>query len=287
MKVTIHATGSKGNVTQVDDVFIDAGVHIDWANMPCKTLLITHGHIDHIQAIKLALRKCERFYTPPDVKEYIEERIERWSDGQEIYELMNKKYEIPHGITPIPLKHDVPCYGYVIGEYVHLVDTTVPEAKIPTGKTLYGIESNYDEDYLISSNRTYSLKSRIKQTHMSNEEAMQLAEKLQAKYVVFLHQSQETNHPKLVRAEYEMGKYSFTPIWVEPGQIIEIEGEGNNQTYNVRGTAIRKTRNNPIDTAKRKSYDDSNALLDSRGTRNGRRDIRTTVRINGNRKRTG
>jgi len=251
MKLTLHASSSKGNVVQIDNTVIDAGINLEWQKINCERLLITHGHIDHIKYIKRALKHCRTFYAPDDVIDYLYERIGRWTDGDEILTLMDHKYSYPSDIESIPLNHDVPCSGYVVGDYVHIVDTGYPMNPIPRGKTLYGIESNYDSDELATSNRPDDLKIRIQKTHMSNTEACRLADELQAKHVIFMHLSDETNSPSLLKAEYSLEPRKFKPIWIEPGDAVEFKRKKHVKTYHQARPDLYTDRPNTSDTAAR------------------------------------
>ena len=242
MKLTLHASSSKGNVVQINNTFIDAGINLKWQDFACERLLITHGHIDHIKYIKKALKHCRTFYAPDDVMDDLYERIGKWSDGNEIIGLMESKYQYPEDIEAIPLNHDVPCTGYIIGEYVHIVDTSVPKQPIPKGKLLYGIESNYDTDELATSSRPEELKHRITQTHMSNQESLKLADDLEAQYVIFMHLSDETNSMSLLQAEYSMQKRNFTPLWLTPGESVEFTRSEDGQTYDITRSSLHRPK---------------------------------------------
>ena len=209
MEVKHYAAGSSGNAIQVDNILIDAGVKV---NAEFDTLLITHSHIDHIKHFKHALERCETFYTTKDVLTSIKDKMQRWGKkARETTEsLIQQKYKKPENVETFELKHDVPCTGYIINnEYVHITDTGVFE--IPEeikNKKFYTIESNYDEEELLTSERPLELIERIKQTHMSNKESINLAKELGATEVMFVHLSNETNHPDLAKVEHDI---------IEPG----------------------------------------------------------------------
>lgn len=114
MKVTIHASGSRGNCASIEDaLIIDAGVS---CNAIGSALFLTHAHTDHIKEIKRfdglplyctqetynTLKSSGRFaYLEPSIIEpFVKYRFE--FSGDEFY------------VTAIPLKHDVPCVGFDI-----------------------------------------------------------------------------------------------------------------------------------------------------------------------------
>jgi len=205
MKIIHHASGSSGNAIQVDNVLIDAGVKTD---EHYDTLLITHSHIDHIKHLKHALEHCKRFYTTDRVLTSLKDKMQRWGEKNRnaAIELIEKKFAKPDYIETFELTHDVPCVGYVIkDEYVHITDTglfDIPESI--KNKAFYTIESNYDPEELMASDRAIELIDRIKATHLSNKQSANLAKELGATEVMFVHLSSETNHPDLAKAEHEL-----------------------------------------------------------------------------------
>ncbi len=204
MKITHHASGSSGNAIQVDDVLIDAGVKVDGE---FELLLITHAHIDHIRHITDLIQRSRHFYTPQAVLWSIYEKTLKWSKKRKrtLYREIADKLLDDGEVETFKLNHDVPCYGYVIGEYVHITDTgQFDVSQVPKGKTFYTIESNYDEVELDLSGRPLDLIDRIKDTHLSNEQSIQLAHELDANEVMFVHLSDETNSPQLAQITHDL-----------------------------------------------------------------------------------
>lgn len=114
MKVTIHATGSRGNCASIEDkIIIDAGAK---CNAIGEALFLTHMHTDHSKALKHfdgiplyctqetydALKRTGKFaYLEPSI---IEPNVKyRFDLSGEIFY-----------VTAIRLKHDVSCVGYDI-----------------------------------------------------------------------------------------------------------------------------------------------------------------------------
>lgn len=205
MKIRHFASGSKGNSVQVDNVLIDAGVKVD-GNF--ELVLVTHAHIDHIKYLIQALGRAKAFYAPNDVIDSIREKAIRWSGKKyiQLIEIMEEKLvDKPDYVEQFRLVHDVPCYGYKVNDYVHITDTGVFD--IPNfikGQKFYTIESNYDPVELDMSGRALELIDRIKLTHMSNEQAIELAIKLDAPEVMFVHLSEQTNSPFLCKVSHEL-----------------------------------------------------------------------------------
>ena len=206
MVITHHASGSSGNAIQVDNVLIDAGVKV---NAHYDLVLLTHAHTDHIKNLPYALVNAKSFYTTPEILKSLESKVVKWTKNKYniLWEQINSKLlkELPPHIQAFPLNHDIECVGYMIGDYVHITDTgTFDIPKQIIGKKFYTIESNYDEVELDLSQRPIELIERIKQTHMSNEQAIDLAIQLKAKEVMFVHLSTETNSPSLAHITHDL-----------------------------------------------------------------------------------
>lgn len=224
MRIKHHDSGSKGNAIQVDNVLIDAGVK---TNDPFDILLITHAHIDHIRHLDHALINSKTFFTTDRVLTSIKEKMERWSNKKRntTLALMKEKYQKPENVETFDLKHDVPCTGFLINnEYVHITDTGVTDLpESIKGKTFYTIESNYDEYELDTSGRPVELIDRIKETHLSNEQSIQMAKDLKATEVMFVHLSDETNHPDLAKATHDITHPEIKKHYPTQKQEILVE----------------------------------------------------------------
>lgn len=209
MKVTHYASGSSGNAIQVDNVLIDCGVKVDGEY---DLLLITHAHIDHIRHITHSLGSTKHFYAPPMILQSIYDKTSKWAENKQITlheqiaeKLIDEEQLKEYDIEWFNLTHDVPCVGYRIKDYVHITDTgsfEIPE--FIRNQRFYTIESNYDETELEMSGRPLELIERIKDTHLSNEQSIELAMELNAKEVMFVHLSDETNSHDLARITHEI-----------------------------------------------------------------------------------
>jgi len=210
MKVIHHASGSSGNAYHIDRIQIDSGVKVDEET---DLLLITHAHIDHIRHITHSLGATRHFYTTPMILQCIYDKMARWPDKKRntthdfiLEKLIGEEtLQETYDCQAFELNHDVPCVGYQIKDYVHISDTG--SFDIPASirnQRFYTIESNYDETELELSGRPLELIERIKATHLSNEQAIELAQELNAKEVMFVHLSDETNSHDLAQITHEM-----------------------------------------------------------------------------------
>ena len=222
MVITHHTSGSSGNAIQVDNVLIDAGIKV---NAHYDLVLLTHAHIDHIKELPYALTNAKHFYTTPEVLKSLEEKVVKWTKNKYnvLWEQINDKLiDRPDYIEVFKLNHDIPCVGYMINDYVHITDTgtfEIPQNII--GKRFYTIESNYDLIELETSQRPLELIERIKQTHLSNEESIALAETLKAKEVMFVHLSDQTNSPQLAQITHDL--INDTIVKHYPTGYVEIK----------------------------------------------------------------
>lgn len=223
MVVKHHASGSSGNAIQVDDVLIDAGVKV---HDHYKLVLLTHAHIDHIRHLVHALEIAEGFYTTRPILKSLGSKVVKWSERKYniLWRLINEKLiEKPDYIEAFELNHDIPCVGYKVNDYVHITDTGAFE--IPDSirnQRFYTIESNYDDVELDLSGRPIELIERIKATHMSNEQAIALAEQLGAKEVMFVHLSQETNSPDLAQLTHDIINPDIKKHYPTKPEVLKI-----------------------------------------------------------------
>ena len=160
MKISILASGSKGNSTLIEtnnkNILIDVGLPLSnlekrlEKSMPkIDILIITHTHIDHIKGINSILKKqTPLIYT---IESNLEEKIENYKQIN-----YSKKLEEENlTIELFELSHDVPCVGVSIKEneeeLIYITDTGYIKEKYLKkyqNKTAYIIESNYEEEIL-------------------------------------------------------------------------------------------------------------------------------------------
>ena len=234
MKITILASGSKGNSTLIEtenkNILIDVGLPLSnlekrlERNMPkIDILIITHTHIDHIKGIKSILKKQKPIiYT---LENNLEEKIE---DTNLITH--EKTYEEDELIINLfELSHDVPCLGVYLkekdNELIYITDTGYIKEKLLKkykNKTIYIIESNYEEEMLISGNYPFYLKQRIRSDrgHISNEDTCRYLKTLigdKTKYICLAHLSEENNNPEIVK---EKVNNTINELQNKPDRVI-------------------------------------------------------------------
>lgn len=215
MKITILASGSKGNSTLIEtknkNILIDAGLPLSnlekrlEKSMPnIDILIITHTHSDHIKGLKSVLKKHKpAIYT---LENDLESKIDNY---QNINHTKNIKQE-DLTIELFELSHDVPCLGIYVkeqeSELIYITDTGYIKEKLLKkyqNKTVYIIESNYEEEMLNNGKYPFHLKQRIRSDkgHISNEDTCRYLKKLigeNTKYICLAHLSEENNSEEIV-----------------------------------------------------------------------------------------
>ncbi|MCF0117672.1 MAG: MBL fold metallo-hydrolase [Bacilli bacterium] len=223
MKFYVFASGSKGNSTLVTSkeghkILIDFGItkscldsklsEQGFSYDDIEAFLFTHNHTDHIKGpISIKEFDYSNVYTSeetlPDIKD--EHKLDYYS----IYNIAGFK------ITVLPTSHDAPkSMGFIIEadneKLVYITDTGYlmeDVLELIKNADYYIIESNYNYNMLMSSNRPEFLKSRISSDsgHLSNEfSAMYIVNSLgeRTKQIYLAHISEETNTPSVALDAY-------------------------------------------------------------------------------------
>ena len=210
MKITVLASGSKGNSTLIEtenkNILIDVGLPL--SNLEKRLskpfpkidiLIITHTHSDHIKGITSLLKKQKPIiYTSKD------------GNLNELISYENIKYDKEITLENLQielfdLSHDVPCLGVFLKEndqeLVYITDTGYIKEKLLKkyqNKTIYILESNYEEEMLNHGRYPYNIKQRIRSDrgHISNEDTGRYLKKFlgnNTKYIMLAHLSEENN----------------------------------------------------------------------------------------------
>ena len=220
MKITVLASGSKGNATLIktdkSNILIDCGVtfqylcsELEKVNVSPKDLngiLITHTHSDHIKGLSSLVKKTtikvyilEEMYK--DIKAKLpESNINYYTNPMQIDDL---------NIELIRISHDVEGTGFVLESNgrtaVYITDTGYINRDYfdrMKNKNLYVIESNHDEQMLMDGPYPYILKQRVISDHghlSNNTTANYLLEIVgkNTKKIILAHISENNNTPEL------------------------------------------------------------------------------------------
>ncbi len=232
MKLTAYtlASSSRGNSVFIsygnDAILIDAGITCKKIELALRSIgkslsdlsaiLVTHEHTDHICGLPVIAKRCHIpiHMTEPSAREML--KSPKYYPTADYITVHPPIFSLNIGeltVRSFPTPHDSVCsVGYVItagGQSVGLA-TDIGHVSKEISDSLYGIEnvileSNHDENMLLSGPYPYELKRRIlsERGHLSNEAASDFAQKLAysgTKRIVLAHLSPENNIPELAFA---------------------------------------------------------------------------------------
>lgn len=220
MKVSVLASGSKGNSTYIETektkCLLDIGPTTSYIETKLqelkidpkeiKSLIITHTHIDHIGGLPVFLKR----YNP---KVYLTEIMHKELKNLKHpivltnYEYIKETFQIEDiTITPIKLSHDTEdANGYIFDNkqksLVYITDTGYIHIKNHEklkNKNLYIMESNHDIEMLMNGHYPYHIKQRIlgDRGHLSNKDSAYYLSKFigeNTKTIILAHLSEENN----------------------------------------------------------------------------------------------
>jgi|LSQX01.3.fsa_nt_gb phosphoribosyl 1,2-cyclic phosphodiesterase len=249
MKTVVLASGSKGNVTYIENkgtrILVDIGKSCAYIERKLReinvepdtinAILITHTHIDHIDGIRTFYKKYKpAIYIMPKMITVLSDFL-----GDFDYCYFNETTNINNlSIQVIKTSHDVEVsVGFIIdNELVYITDTGyINERYMPqlSNKSIYIMESNHDIELLYNGRYPYHLKRRIASAegHLSNIDASNYLSKLignDTKFIVLAHLSQENNtkdkalETLLSKIEKNNGLNIIVAEQDERTQVIEI-----------------------------------------------------------------
>ena len=250
MKIITLASGSKGNTSYIEvgntRFLIDIGItyrhllerleEIGKSIDDIDALLITHTHSDHIKGLKVFVKHNnvpvyirEEMYK--ELKEILpKEKIELYSDKMHFKDVT---------IDLVHTSHDAPgSVGFLINNsLVYITDTGYINEKyydLLSNREIYYIESNHDEQMLLTGPYPHYLKQRIlsDKGHLSNGATASYLEKFigsNTKYIILAHIS-ETNNTKelaLETTKEALARTAYSPKIVvasqeELGEVVEV-----------------------------------------------------------------
>ncbi len=227
--LTVHsiASGSEGNSLLVSaggtHILVDAGISARRITTALLSLgltpgdiagvLVTHEHSDHTAGLATLTKQYRLpLYASGGTAGALCARIPHAAD---VLHLLPRQGVLTLGdaqVTVFPTSHDAAesidfrfdCGGAALGV---LTDTgcVTPEAEQALqGVDLLVLESNHDEDWLLSGPYPYYLKQRIlgNRGHLSNDAAAALAQRMASagtRQFVLAHLSRENNTPERAR----------------------------------------------------------------------------------------
>ena len=213
MKAAVLSSGSRGNsvLIQTDNtkILIDLGVTKSFAEEKLKELevdpneikaiLITHTHVDHVQGLKVFLKK---YHPKLYVNKIILALLREYIDDFDYVLYDTPSFDIDDiTVDVIKTSHDVKgSVGFIIKNkdksLVYITDTGYFEKL--SNHNLYIMESNHDVEMLMNGRYPFHLKKRIlsDKGHLSNSDcAYYLSEFIGDKTntIILAHLSDDNN----------------------------------------------------------------------------------------------
>mgnify|MGYP000628051303 CR=1 FL=1 len=234
MRITVLASGSKGNATLIefedDQYLIDCGLTYRQLKLRLekqkkaltnlKGIFLTHEHRDHVSGLRVLLNKHQvPIYLSEGTHKGLDKRFTGFIDEKLIYYLTEEKLlDFGHfSVFPFYTYHDAiePLgFKFIEGEhsFVYMTDTgyfPLRKYDLLKNASAYMIESNYESEMLLESERPWMLKRRIldDQGHLSNEDSANLLLDLigdRTKTIILAHLSEDCNLPSVALDTYEI-----------------------------------------------------------------------------------
>lgn len=219
MRVSVLASGSKGNVTYINtkglDLLIDLGPTCSYVEQKLKELnvdakdikaiLITHTHSDHVKGLKVFVKK----YNPTIF--LTQKMLDDLDFTVENYVLIEDDFDIESThIKVVKTSHDASdSNAYIIEEdnnsVVYITDTGFINQKyfdVLKNRSIYIMESNHDIERLLKGRYPYQLRRRVlsDRGHLSNIDSANYLSKFigeNTKEIILAHLSEENNTEEL------------------------------------------------------------------------------------------
>lgn len=230
MKISVLASGSKGNSTYIETeqtkILIDLGTSCLYTEKKLQELsvdpneieaiLITHTHVDHINGLKVFIKKYKpMIYLSEEMHKELIEQDPKLKLQE--YQYLEKEFDIKDlHINVFKTSHDTnDSKGYIFKNKeksgVYVTDTGYINArylKQLSNHHIYIMESNHDIELLMNGNRPYHIKQRIlgDKGHLSNKDCSYYLSKIigeNTKNIILAHLSEDNNDPKLAKSVLE------------------------------------------------------------------------------------
>ncbi len=239
MKVKVLASGSKGNVTYIEDndtkILIDIGMRCCYVEEKLRemnvdpkdidAILLTHIHKDHTLGLHTFARKY-------NIVAYMTQKMQKELSIDNVKYITKEMTIKGINIKVFRTSHDVESYGYVVQDsLVYITDTGYINNKyfdMLSNKKIYIMESNHDIEMLETGPYPYYLKQRIwsDKGHLSNEMSSEYLSKFigdNTKVVVLAHLSEVNNTEEKALEEFKnRNKKDVKVILGKPKETTEL-----------------------------------------------------------------
>lgn len=221
-----------------EDLVIEAGIPMSKVKKALNFKIgdirgcaVSHRHNDHAKYIRDFLKCGIKVLALPDVFK-----------SQDITNPFCKEIEPMHGykaggfkILPLPVVHDVPCVGFIIGheeigKLIFVTDTMMLEYKLPKLDHIM-LEANYSDEilqYNIDNGiMPTSMRDRLLNSHMELQTAkdiLQASDLSSVNEIILLHLSHKNSDDNLFRKEVQ--EISGKPVYIaKPGLKLSLNKE--------------------------------------------------------------
>jgi phosphoribosyl 1,2-cyclic phosphodiesterase len=224
--ITIHASGSQGNLVQMDNLLIDPGLPVakikkalNYKLSSMVGCLVSHEHMDHAKGAAEVMRAGVDVYC-----------------GEETAHALgltgHRVHAVRHGqpfavetwtVVPFDLSHDTPCLGFLIGregaKILFVGDTNYIRPKFGPGLTHIVMNTNYDVDILREQVDLGYINAPLAARIVKNHLSLQTAEKFmgtldlsQCLEIHLCHRSLSHGDPESFRKRIE--RRTGRPVYV-------------------------------------------------------------------------
>ena len=225
MKVSVLGSSSRGNSILVrhndTTILVDSGLSLRHTvkNLEAvgssldavDTVLVTHGHIDHVRSLrtvadgKMVLSTPGTLRTLEGTNGYRKLSLD-YGEKTDIGSMKVKPFAVPHDCRGQPCGFVIEAGNKRIGIAMDLGRVTDEVTRNLQGCTGIVMESNHDPEMLFQSSRPVWLINRILGPvgHLSNAECAEALDRIvdeRTKWVALTHLSQKCNHPEKALAE--------------------------------------------------------------------------------------
>lgn len=228
MKVTVLASGSKGNCTLIETehnkILIDVGLNyktlksrlyeLDIEIDDIDAVFITHEHTDHIKGLEVLINRHNIYIVLSNGTYEAIVSQKKIGITYEYFNIVESDQEVflnSTSIMPFLVSHDArEPFGYIITnkekKIVYLTDSGYVsrenEEKIRNAD-VYILETNHNIEMLMATNRPWSLIQRIlgDKGHLCNEDALYTLLRVvgeKTKVIYLAHISEEANNEDLL-----------------------------------------------------------------------------------------
>lgn len=226
VNISVHHTGSAGNLYRINDILLEAGVPIrvikealNFRLSGVRACLVSHSHMDHAKSAKDIMRAGIDLYCSRETAEALGLKGHRLH----IVEAGTQVDIGPWMIMPFNLVHDVPNLGFLLAKgnerVLYATDTNyIPNRFQNLTHIMLGVgyDSEVLKDNIMQGIIDSSLGKRILKNHMSLQTALgffRANDMSKVEEIHLLHLSNTNSNDEKFRREVE--KATGRPVYIK------------------------------------------------------------------------